>query len=179
MAIIPTNPPRRIGVFTWRHTWEDVGGPYYVWYQGRVIATPSAAQFDIQQEAAGRLPMIEVATSGDDRPPTARHPGRIVKQWRRPEGSATPLYYDVGQDAGAGFEPIDVVRVRANRYEHWESGHLADDTLHRFRVVPVAQSGEPMPATTFEALVVRVPDAPIAEFDYDPQARTVTITVPQ
>ena len=172
MTLITPNPPQRISPNTYRFTWSDVGGPYYVWHHGQRITRTDRPTIDIFEIDASLVPMIEVATDPDDQPMQRRNPERMVLQWRRPEGGPTVAYYRVELSDGT-LE--DVVSPSPHRYELWTSNRLGGDTAHERRIVPVLVGGHTLAPVAFEILIVRMPDLPRTTVSFDSQTGNVTI----
>lgn len=61
-------------------------------------------------------------------------------------------------------------------YYKWESDVLEDETDHQYRVISEGPHGTEGSPTTLDVLMVRHPDPPNAEYDYDEATRTLTIT---
>lgn len=164
MLITPA-PPTRITANAWRFSWTDSGGPYHVWHRGRRVAIQADPTIDIVEYEAF-VPMIEVATSADDKPMMRRHPERLILQWKHPVAGPQIDHYRIEQFIDGAWTVIDTVPWKPGTYHNWQSDRLADDTTYLHRLRPVLRTGQVLAGTTHTTTIVRMPDVPLVRYTY-------------
>ena len=168
-----------VDAFTWRLVWSSdlADATFWIYRDGALLATTTETSYRVTLEP-GSDPVFEVLDAeGSDAPtdePSPRFPDHIVLAWYA--AGAGVSHYRIDRLVDETWFPESQVSERGVGYCRWRSDRLADGQTHRFRVVPVGLNGNDGAATPFAALMVRVPNAPRARYEYHPLTATVTIT---
>lgn len=152
------------------------------WYRdGALVHGPSDLsymEFTIQQ---GESFVVEVLDDADLEPATG-FPGRIRLGWT--PADSTTKEYRVEEYVSAVWTERRRLRHQANvGWYRFESRFLEDVTTHQFRVIAVGINGNETTLFTKSVLMVRHPDAPVADANLEAKIvydgatpKTVTIT---
>lgn len=144
-----------------QHTWDyGTSGDTYRY----ILTSQEPATIDI--------------TEGDDEP--ARHwPDRLTLGWYRVNGAQSYQIDEYVDDEWITRAIVPDTYAQHGYYTWyytWASRRLEDVTEHQFRVVPRGPGEVPGTATSLTALMVRTPDPPDPEYDYDEDTRVLTVS---
>lgn len=152
------------------------------WYRdGALIAGPTdLAEMDFSV-LAGESFVVEVLDDADLEPATG-FPGRIRLGW--PPADSTTQGYRVEEYVSGSWTERRRLQHQANvGWYRFESRFLEDVTTHQFRVIAVGINGNETTLFTKSVLLVRHPDAPVADANLETKIaydgatpKTVTIT---
>lgn len=152
------------------------------WYRdGALIHGPSDLSYMEFTLEAGESLLIEILDDADLEPATG-FPGRIRLGWT--PADSTTKEYRVEENVATVWTERRRLQHQANvGWYRFESRFLEDVTTHQFRVIAVGINGNETTLFTKSVLMVRHPDAPVADANlvtkiaYDGATpKTVTIT---
>lgn len=170
---VTMSAPLALDAGAWRLAWSsDLTGPtYYVYRDGRLVATTAARQMDFAV-AEGECLAVEVLDDPDEMPASA-FPGQLDLHWYSVAGTAS---YRIEEYVGTTWTLRAIVRDRGQGYFSWRSRWLEDVAVHQFRTVPVGTNGNQGTARTMTCLMVRIPDVPSVSYSYSGSTRKATIS---
>jgi hypothetical protein len=152
---------------------SDLGGtPVLYWYdEGRLVSAGTFPLERIFTIPAGRSRQIEVLDTTDA--PAEAYPGEVLLQWY---AVADAVRYTVQQWVVDEWVDKRVVISTGVEVFNYLTDWLDDQTEYQFRVVPVSADnieGQPL---EFTFTVIRRPDAPDTECEYDAGTQRVTVS---
>lgn len=156
-----------------RLTWSsDLTDPTYTVYRdGELVLTTTATEY-VFAVASGEAPVIEVYDAAPAAGPEG-YPSRMLLGWT---AVADTDEYRVEQYVGTAWTTRATIDDTGAGYYTWRTGVLADDTTHQFRIVPVGDNGNDGDPLALTMLMVRHPDPPDVEFEYDAVAGTIAVS---
>jgi hypothetical protein len=154
--VVTFGPTTQIGnVFTF--TWSsDLESPtYYIYVNGEFDSETFETTFDLTVPPNGQF-QFSVFDDPDERPPTYLPP-YFTLRW---DGDPDSVMYRVEQYIGSVWTAVDAVPADDTRVFHYDTGTLADSTVHQFRITGVDAQGRPGAPLELEGELCRYPDAP-------------------
>jgi hypothetical protein len=170
--------PSLIDEMAFRLTWssnETQPVPFRVYREGVQIAAFNSADGlgeIVLTVAPGESPFVEVLDKTGSVPSIA-FPGRLTIHWQAVSGASS---YLVQEYISAAWTTQQTVLDNGEGSFTWLSRWLDDLSTNQFRVIPVDSAGNQGSALTFSCVMVRHPDAPEVEYEYNGSG-TPTVTV--
>lgn len=164
-----------LGFGAWVLSWTgDAGDTFRVYRDGVQIAQTSGTSLTVAVDE-GTFPVFEVLEAGAA--PSKAFPGYMVLAWYRPGPGIAR--YAIEQYDGSAWKQVGRIDVTDSdqTYFKWTSGWLDDSQEHQFRITPATGGGVEGTPVVRRMLMVRRPDPPDANFEYDPGTGDVTVSL--
>lgn len=156
--------PIRIDQFTQRLRFtSNAATPvsFRAYREGRLLAawtSPDGAGVLDVVVPEGESPFLEVLDNADAIPAIA-FPGRFTLVWDRTE-SSDRYSYAIEQYSDGAWTTLDTILDDGRLAYWWQTGWLADCTVHNFRIVPIDTAGNRGSEINYAVEMVRHPDVP-------------------
>jgi len=131
---------------------------YRIYRDGIIIETTKRNWKDIEVYPGAA---VQIEVRDDANAPAEAWPGQVLLSWGRDDTAAS---YRVEVYANAAWATERLV-IDGSLY-HW-TPYLADNTIHRYRIVPVDANGIDGQAREFSIAMVRRPDVPSVTLTYN------------
>lgn len=147
----------RLGELLFRLTWSSdlPGATFYVYVNGDFVTETLETTYDVTVPMGGQF-QVEVFDDPDDSPDVYLSPTLTL----RFDGDPDTLQFRVEQKVDGVWRAKDLIPVNDTRVFHYETGVLADSTVHEFQVIGVDKEGRSGPPLELTAEMCRYPDAP-------------------
>lgn len=150
---------------------SDLSDPeFYIYLDGRLVTITTQTEYVIGVNP-GENYVLEIL---DDSVEVATQifPGKIRLGWFFCEGCD---YFLIDEYVSGSWQQR--MRIKdSGGYLSFISRFLEDGQSHRFRIVPVGTNGNTGQIKEFVVLMVRYPDEPDVDFEFDSQTGKITIT---
>lgn len=158
----------------WRLSWSsDLGGtPTFSIYIDGVLflqTTNTSHEFFI---APGQNLQIEILD--DSSAPAESYPDRVKLAWEPVDNAAK---YRIEEFIDTEWVEGPTISDKGEGEFSHKTPQLADVTTHLFRVIPIEENGIEGNPRPFSVFMVRRPDRPSAEYEYDSNTAKITVTI--
>lgn len=154
---------------------EGSAGPPWstlYWYvDGRLVSVGQFPRSRMFSLAVGQSLQVEVLD--DTSAPSEAYSGQVWFEWYSVEGA---VQYKVQEWDGAAWVDKRVIVSQGEEVFSHLTGVLDDGVYYQYRVLPVNDENIEGEALSFSFTVVRRPDAPDTDIEYDPLNQRVTVT---
>lgn len=153
---------------------ESAGPPWSTLYwhvDGRLVSTGTFPRSRVFSLAAGQSLQVEVID--DTSAPEDAYSGQIWFEWYSVPNA---VQYKVQEWDGAEWIDKRVIVSQGEEVFSHLTGVLDDGVYYQYRVLPVSDENIEGEALSFSFTVVRRPDAPATEIEYDPLTQRVTVS---
>ena len=143
---------------------------FYIYIDGILVAETGQTEYIVAIEA-GESCMVEVLDDADALPMQV-FPGKLRLGWF---WVADTDYYRIDEYINEAWTQRRRMPCSGG-YLNFQSRFLEDGQSHTFRIVPINTAGNEGAAKQFAILMVRHPDPPDVDYDYDGETGKITIT---
>ncbi len=152
---------------SWAFSWTAGTGPYQVWLDGLLIASPTVNSYTFRQPGYDTVPPELEILDAADTAENLLYPPYVLLQWRGIQGVSGYVIEIYTGASGAPWQFVNTVKESRRGYYSWKSPPLVDDTVVQYRVSAIDLIGNQGPPIAFSIPVSCHPKAPSVSVTID------------